>query len=175
MGGGLIRDGLLLHGLPVMLADPVYLPLIAIVTAVMTLLATTLPRMLAVDTTKKLIELIDAVGIPLYAAIGMQLAQQAGIPIPGVICVGMVNGVAGALLRDIVVGDVPALLRPGQFSALALLVACGVFLVLERHFNAEPRTAAWSMIALFFVLRVAAIRFNWQTQAVWREHVDRRK
>lgn len=174
MGGGLIRDGLLLHRLPVMLADPVYLPLIVVVTAIMSLLATALPRVLATDTMKKLIDLIDAVGMPLYAAIGMQLAQQAGIPIPGVICVGMVNGVAGGLLRDIVAGDVPALLRPGQYSALSLLVACGLFLLLEREFDATPRIAAWSMIGLFFVLRVATIRFNWQTQAVWRG-VDRRK
>lgn len=175
MGGGLIRDGLLLNRLPVMLADPVYLPLIAAVTTVMSLLATMLPHVLAVDATRKLIELIDAVGIPLYAAIGMQLAQQAGIPIPGVVCIGVVTGVIGGLLRDIVAGDVPALLRPGQFSALSLLVACGVFLALQRYFDTSARTAAWSMISLFFVLRVATIRFNWQTQAVWREGPERRK
>ena len=52
--------------------------------------------------------------------------------------------------RDIVVGDVPALLRPGQFSALSLLLACGLFLALERYFNATPRVAGWSMIAFFF-------------------------
>lgn len=128
MGGGLIRDGLLLQRVPVILADPVYLPLIAVVTAAMALLATTLPRVLAAETMRKLIELIDALGIALYAVIGMQLAQQAGMPIPGVVFVGMVNGVVGALLRDIIVGDVPALLPPGQFSALSLLVACGLFL-----------------------------------------------
>lgn len=175
MGGGLIRDGLLLHRVPVMLSDPVYLPLIAGVTALMALVAVIVPDVFAANGIRKLIELIDAVGIPLYAAIGMQLALHAAIPIPGIICIGMVTGVIGGLLRDIVVGDIPALLRPGQYSALSLLLACILFLVLQGYLDTTPRTAAWSMITLFFVLRVATIRFNWQTQAVWRERIERRR
>jgi len=97
----------------------------------------------------------------------MQLAEDAGLPLIGTVFVGVANGVAGGLLRDVVVRDVPALLRPGQFASLTLLAACGVYLLLTLRFGFSPTRAAWSTVGLFFLVRVLTIRFNWQTRSVW--------
>jgi uncharacterized membrane protein YeiH len=99
----------------------------------------------------------------------MQLAKDQGIPVFGVMFVGAINGLAGGLLRDVVVRDVPALLRPGQFVSFTLVVACGVFQVLTLRYGVLPTPAAAATIAVFVVLRVLALRFNWQTRSVWRE------
>jgi uncharacterized membrane protein YeiH len=64
------------------------------------------------------------------------------------------------------VRDVPTLLRPGQFVSLTLLFACGVFLVLTTRLAMNPTTAAWITVGTYFVLRVIAVTFNWQTRPV---------
>lgn len=159
-GGGLIRDGFLLHRTPSLLTDHAYLPLILTATILMSLFARGLSHLPGADSWKKLVDLIDAIGTPAFALIGMQLAQDQGIPVPGVLLVGIINGTGGGLLRDVVVGDVPALLRPGQFSSLSLLAVCVLFQVLTREFRVFATQAALITVAAYFVIRVLTVRFN---------------
>jgi len=72
------------------------------------------------------------------------------------------------LLRDVVVRDVPALMRPGQFSSLTLAGACSLFEILI-YYKVNPTRAAWSVVAAFFIIRVLTVRFNWQSRPVLRE------
>jgi uncharacterized membrane protein YeiH len=165
-GGGLVRDGMFLQRPPALLTDAVYLPLIAVTTLLVALFARAMSHPLSRETLGKLVDIIDGIGIPAFAVIGMQLAEQVGVPIVGVVFIGVVNGVAGGLLRDVVVRDVPALLRPGQFVSLTLLLACGIFQALKLWSGFTPTQAAWTTVGIFFLLRVVAVRFNWQTRSV---------
>lgn len=166
VGGGLVRDGILLHRTPVFLIDPHYLPLIAATTVLISVFTGPLTSLLKADTVRTLVEILDALGTPAFAAVGMQLAQDKGISTVGVIFVGVANGVSGGLLRDLVVGDVPVLLRPGQFVTLTLVFACGLFLVLRQHYLLDATGAAWAMVAAFFVIRVISVRFKWKSRPV---------
>lgn len=165
-GGGLVRDAIFLQRTPTFLVDPIYLPLVAGATLLMTLFTATLTNVVQGDTVSKLVDLIDAVGTPAFAVVGMQLAQEHGIPLASVVFVGVANGVTGGLLRDVVVRDVPTLLRPGQFVSLTLLFACGLFLALTMRLAMNPTTAAWITVGTYFVLRVITVAFNWQTRPV---------
>ncbi len=169
LGGGLLRDALFLQHTPVLLTNPVYLPLIALTVALFSLFTGLVSRILKVETVQKMVDVIDAVGIPIFAVIGMQLAEAQGIPVSGVIFIGVVNGAAGGLLRDVIVRDVPAILRPGQFVTLLLLVACGLFIALQRYAEVSASQAAWAAACSFFVLRVLAIHFNWTTRSLLPE------
>jgi uncharacterized membrane protein YeiH len=167
LGGGLLRDALFLNRTPVFLVDPAYLSLITAATIATSVFARYLRNLIGPDTVQKIVDYIDALGTPAFAVFGMQLAGNAGLPPIAVVFVGVANGVAGGLLRDVVVRAVPALLRPGQFGSLTLLAACGVYLLLTWHADLAPNRAAWITVALFFVARVLTIRFNWQTRSVW--------
>jgi uncharacterized membrane protein YeiH len=120
----------------------------------------------------KLIELIDAVGVPAFAIVGMQMALAQGISIPGVVLVGMINGVGGGLLRDVLVRETPRLLLPGQYSALVVLVACLAFIGLSHGLGVDATRAAFATIALFFVVRALTVRFNWTSNALLRERSE---
>jgi len=160
-GGSLMRDGFFLQRKPPLLTDPVYLPLIAVAATLTILFTRRLTRLPGATT---LIDIIDALGVPAFAVIGMQMAQAAQVSLPGIVFIGVVNGTGGGLLRDVVVGDVPALLRPGHFSAVMLLLVCGLFLFLTMRADVRPPQAASITVALFFLVRLLTVRFNWRTR-----------
>lgn len=169
IGGGLLRDAVFLNRTPVFLVNPAYLSLIVAATIVTSVFARYLRNLIGPDTVQKIVDYIDALGTPAFAVFGLQLAQAARLPLVAVIFVGVANGVAGGFLRDIVVRDVPAILRPGQFSALTLLAACGIYLLMTMQADIAPAQAGWITVGLFFVARVLTIRFNWRTTSVWEE------
>lgn len=172
-GGGLIRDAVFLQRVPAFVLDPIYLPLIAATTALVALFTRPLALLLNGQAVNKLVDVIDAVGIPAFAVVGMQLAEDEKIPLLGVVLVGVVNGTAGGLLRDVVVRDVPTLLRPGQLVSLALAIACVFFLALRDYWAVRPANAAWATVTLFFVVRVLAVRYNWRTRSLAGEDATR--
>ena len=106
-----------------------------------------LRNLIGPETIQKIVDYIDALGTPAFAVYGMQLADTAGLPLVAIVFVGVTNGVAGGLLRDVVVRDVPAMLRPGQFASLTLLAACGANLLLTREMAVAGRHAAWMTVA----------------------------
>src|SRR6187397_1153171 len=167
LGGGLLRDAVFLDRTPVFLTNPAYLSLVVGATVGTTFFGRPLDRLIGSETIKKVVDAIDALGTPAFAVFGMQLAENRGLPLPAVVFVGVANGVAGGLLRDIVVNEVPTLMRPGQFSALTLLAACAIYLTLVRQVAITATDAAWISVGAFFVARVLTIRFNWQSKSVW--------
>ena len=172
IGGGLLRDALFLNRTPVFLVNPAYLSLIAGATIVTSVFARYLRNFIGPDTVQKIVDYIDALGTPAFAVFGMQLARDAGLPLIAIVFVGVANGVAGGILRDIVVREIPALMRPGQFAALTLLAACGVYLLLTLQGQLPPNRAAWITVGVFFVARVLTIRFNWRTSSVWEDEPE---
>jgi len=161
IGGGLVRDGLLLHRTPPVLTDPYYLPLIIIATLIVVVFRVRIERTAAIN---KLVAIIDAVATPAFAVVGLQLGAQAGLPTLGIMLIGCVSAVGGGLLRDVVVRDEPELLRPGQFVAIPVAVACAAFLVLTLHFGFSPTPIAWATVVVFVLVRLLTIRYDWRTR-----------
>lgn len=162
-GGSLIRDGIFLQQTPPVLSNQWYIPIILSATVVVSLFRRRITQMPLVDRT---IGIIDAVGVPAFALVGMQLSLAAGIPTPGVVLVGVVNGVGGGLLRDIVVGDIPVALAPGQFYISAAIFVCILFLVLVQGLEVGKNFAGWIVIVVFFTIRMLSIRYNWRTKPI---------
>ncbi len=165
-GGSLLRDGIFLQQTPPVLSNPWYIPVIVAATAFVSLFRRRITRMTLVD---RLIDVIDAVGVPAFAVVGLQLSLQAGIPLPGVVLVGVTNGVGGGILRDLLVGDTPSALKPGTIFVSGVILICLLFLLLTYAFGVSKEWAAWGMIALFFTIRMLSIRYDWRTRPVLQE------
>jgi uncharacterized membrane protein YeiH len=169
IGGGLLRDAVFLNRPPVFLLDPAYLSLVFSATAVTSIFARYLRHFIGPDSVQKIVDYIDAIGTPAFAVFGMELAERAGLPLIAIVFVGVANGAAGGLLRDVVIREIPAQMRPGQYASLTLFVACGLYLLLTLYLGFSPNHAAWITVAAFFLARVLTIRFNWRTRSVWEE------
>jgi hypothetical protein len=50
-------------------------------------------------------------------------------------------------------------------------MACGLFMLLRVKYEVLPTRAAWLTVGAFFLIRVLAVSFNWQTRSVLHEDV----
>jgi uncharacterized membrane protein YeiH len=165
-GGSMIRDGIFLQQTPPVLTNPWYIPLIVTATAFTGLFRRNIAKMVLVD---QVINTIDAIGVPAFAIVGLQLSLQQGIPLPGVVLVGVANGVGGGILRDLMVGKAPSALKPGTIFVSGVIFICILFLLLTYGLGVDNELAAWAMIALFFSLRMLSLRYGWRTRPMLNE------
>jgi uncharacterized membrane protein YeiH len=153
IGGGTIRDVLLDRHPIFWIADPIQLVVI-LATAGLTLVWV---RFRKPPWTALLVA--DALGLALFTISGTQVAEQRGLP--GIIAVvmGTITGAAGGVLRDILSGEVPLLLRHTELYATASIVGSTVYLL------AKDLGLAATPAALLGMSTVAAIRF---AAILWR-------
>jgi uncharacterized membrane protein YeiH len=164
VGGGLLRDGIFLQHVPVILQDPRYLIVVLCGAIVGTIGSVAAGGREPARGYQGLLDVVDALGLGAYACVGAQMTLQMGLSIPAAILVGVVNGVGGGLLRDILVNRIWML--PGQILAIAALAGVSLFVVLVEKTSLSGGAAAWAAIGLTFVIRMLAIRFDWRTRAL---------
>lgn len=172
-GGGLLRDGIFISdGPPALVRTPFYLWLIGMAALLVILFGRQIERL---PHAQSALLLTDALGLGAYATVGMGRAFAAGISLPGVMLVGMVNAVGGGILRDVLLNHEQKLFQPGTLEQALALLGCAVFLVLTQALHAAAIAAAWTTILAVFVSRLLAIRFKIKTYPLWnfRSYWDR--
>lgn len=102
----------------------------------------------------------DAAGLALFAVsgAGKALAFHAG-PAAATL-LGMLTGIGGGMVRDVLVREIPTVLRTELYAVAALMGASVV--VIGRVLEIPSGAAAAAGAALCFVLRFMAIRRGWQ-------------
>ncbi|MFM7641453.1 MAG: trimeric intracellular cation channel family protein [Cyanobium sp.] len=158
VGGGLLRDGLFLqNGPPMVLRTPGYLGLIVAAVLIILLVGGPIQRLRHLP---HLIGMVDAIGLGAYAVVGMTLALEAGLSLPGVVLVGIVNAVGGGILRDVLMRREPSMFLPGTLEEVLALLGCLLFVLQVSALGWPLRAAAWLTIGTIFVLRFSAIRYG---------------
>jgi uncharacterized membrane protein YeiH len=160
VGGALVRDVFfLLQGPPSVLRDPRYVYVVAVAATLCLVLGTHLTRFRIVFL------LVDALGLGIYAVVGTQRGLESGLPAAPAAFVGLANAVGGSVLRDVLTAKETLLFRPGEFYVLAAAGGIAVFLALGTAARMDATNAAMMSIATTFLVRLAALSFNWKTAA----------
>jgi len=154
IGGGTLRD-LLLNRHPIFwIRDPIYL-FVIIAAALGTVVYV---RFLPVPANGLLIA--DALGLALFALMGAEIAEEAGVPKIIVVLMGTMTGVAGGVLRDVLTGQVPLLLRKDIYATAAIAGIC-LYLLLQAL--GVKRSRAFGLgIATVASLRLLAVLYGVQ-------------
>lgn len=153
LGGGTLRD-LILDNHPVSwIRDDTYI-LICALAAIGTVLWVRVTR--PIHETGLLVS--DAFGLAVFTVIGTEVALQNGVPISTAVIMGVMTGVAGGVIRDVLCNEIPLIFHK-EIYATACLVGSLVFIALR-----ELGTPHWidTGIAMLVVLgiRLAAIRWH---------------
>lgn len=154
LGGGTIRD-LVLGNFPIgWTQHPEYVYLVISAGLLTTLIAPYLHHM------KQAFLVLDAMGLIAFSLIGCNVALQLDYPVVVVIMAGMITGICGGILRDVLCNQVPVVFRRELYASVSLAV-CALFLVLRAAgVDGDLNTAI--CFAGGFTLRLLAIRFSWQ-------------
>ncbi|HEY3384236.1 MAG TPA: trimeric intracellular cation channel family protein [Vicinamibacterales bacterium] len=108
---------------------------------------------------RPIVLLLDAAGLGLFAVAGTQKALAYGVNPLASALLGMLTGIGGSVLRDLLVNEIPVVLR-ADFYALAALAGAGV--VVGGHLLHWPPTATTIAGAILcFGIRLIAIRRGW--------------
>ena len=152
IGGGLLRDVLIGAVPPPALQDPRYVG-VALVAGLIGFVAHG-----PIGRVEPVVVPLDAAGLGLFAVAGATKAIEAGLPAITAIALGVVTGVGGGVLRDLLAGEVPRVLRREVYAVAALLGAAVV--VAADGLDVDRPVAAGAGVVLTFAVRMLSVRFQ---------------
>jgi uncharacterized membrane protein YeiH len=154
VGGGTVRDVLLGRQPIFWIRDPRYLYAIIGAAALSILARNSLPSV------ENALLVADAFGLGLCALSGARIAEAAGNPWIVTVLLGTMSGVTGGVIRDVLSGVVPLLLRRDIYATAAIAGICCYLLLQVAGIK---RSGAFVVgIVTVVLVRLAAIAFAWQ-------------
>lgn len=106
------------------------------------------------------VQIFDAAGLALFAVAGAAKALAYGLDPVMAIVLGMVTAIGGGMVRDLLLAEIPTVLRAELYAVAALAAAAVVVIGHVLHLPVAPVTAV--ALVLCFGLRVMAIRHGWR-------------
>lgn len=153
LGGGTIRDVIL--GRPVFwLGDPTM-----VLNGVATALATfCVARYWTVPPLG--LALADAFGLALFTVVGAAIGWKAEVGITNSVVLGVITGVAGGILRDVLVGEIPLVFRREIYLYATAAVAGAAAYVLLQQYRGDQELHRLIGSGVTLAMRLAAIRWK---------------
>ncbi len=163
VGGGILRDVLMGRFPPGIFANTPMLALAAL-TAILVFTVSRFKRRSFGDFKKRLDQInnyFDAVGLAVFTVIGVEKAETAGFGGWFVfdVCMGLLTGIGGGILRDIFVDRTPSVLQK-QVYAVASIIGAVAYFVCKAYL--ERPLAVLISVTIMILLRLLATRFRWQ-------------
>ena len=136
LGGGTVRDVLLDRHPIFWIARPEFL-LVCLAATALTLLYVHL-RIPAF----RALFVADALGLAFFTVGGVQIAEMSGLSGLLALLMGVITGVVGGVVRDVLLAEIPLVLRRGQLYATSAIVGATLYLLLERLGMSRDAAAA---------------------------------
>jgi len=100
----------------------------------------------------------DAFGLAVFTAVGAQQAFASGAGGLITVIMGVMTGVVGGMLRDVLCGEIPLILRKEIYATASLAGAVAFVLLRSNGVERLPATAA--AVGIVLVVRLAAIHWR---------------
>jgi uncharacterized membrane protein YeiH len=151
--GGIVRDLLIGATPPAAISDWRYLAASVVAGVLMFFWYPSIDRL------RSPVLMFDGAGLALFCVSGAQKALVFGLDPVMAALLGMLTGIGGGMARDVLLSEVPVVLRSDIYAIAAL---AGAAVVVVGDALQLPSTAAtFAGAALCFGLRLAAIRHGW--------------
>ncbi len=160
VGGGVIRDLILGNTPPVTFRNPLY-ALVAILVSVIIFIPAVRKVLFHKPRVYEITMLImDSLGLGIFTVVGIQVAYTAEAEYNAflLLFVGMITGVGGGVIRDLLAGNTPFILKK-HFYASASLIGAVVCILLWRFVGSLAGMAGGTVIII--VLRLLAAHYHW--------------
>ncbi|TNF43851.1 MAG: trimeric intracellular cation channel family protein [Epsilonproteobacteria bacterium] len=101
----------------------------------------------------------DSIGLISFSITGSLIAIEAGLNLTGVLALAFVTAVGGGIIRDVIINEIPFVLKTGFYGTIALLIGL-ILYVLDLY----DMITVYSMTAVFIsgmILRMIAYYKKW--------------
>ena len=166
LGGGVIRDVLIGQLPPKMFISYAYL-LASLLVSLIVFFDAYIRREKYFANKDKLSEInniFDAVGLAVFTISGMNTAMGVSDNVILILTLGVITGVGGGMLRDMMTNTMPKVLRKRVY-AVASLIGGALYYVLHLIGVNDILSAVIGMVTIF-VLRVLATAYKWNLPSV---------
>jgi uncharacterized membrane protein YeiH len=109
--------------------------------------------------TRRVLLIADAVGLGLFSIGGTSLAIDMGLPMFTSVMMGVITGVFGGVLRDVLCNEVPMILRDSRPYATCAFIGCWAYIALVSNGTAPDASAAIAT-GLILATRLVTYRFR---------------
>ncbi len=152
LGGGMVRDVIIGAVPPVGISDWRLMLTAAVAGLVTFVLHPGLGRI------SRWVRVLDAVGLSVFAVGGSMKALQFGVPPITAVVVGVISAVGGGMLRDVLAGQVPEVLRRELYAVPALAGSAVIVLAHQAGYLGAP--VIWGSVMLVFGTRMVAVALD---------------
>ena len=153
LGGGFVRDVLLGDTPPVALRDWRYL--VAPIPAALVVFF----RASGVQRLRRSLLALDALGLGLFAVAGTEKALRVGLGVLASIGIGVIAGVGGGVIRDVLLREIPVILRKEIYATAAVLGS--VIVAVGDRLDLRRTPVAIAGVAAVGLVRVLSLRRGW--------------
>lgn len=163
VGGGMIRDLIIGVHPPMMFVKPVYVVVSAIFILILFLIIKvnhSSPKFLESALYETLFNLMDAIGLGVFTVVGVNSVMNNDMNhmLFLKIFLGVITGVGGGLIRDMMANETPGILRKHVY-ACASIVGAVCYIILYDWLRSG--TAMVLSVILVVVIRVLAKHYEW--------------
>ncbi|WP_066902134.1 trimeric intracellular cation channel family protein [Mycolicibacterium houstonense] len=103
---------------------------------------------------------LDAIGMGFFATSGAAFAVDHGASWFAAVLIGMTTAIGGGIIRDVLVREIPLLMRPDDLYAVPAMIGATAYAVIDYFGPQWIGLAVGTVVAT--VLRLAALWFGWR-------------
>ncbi|MFI5826794.1 trimeric intracellular cation channel family protein [Streptomyces sp. NPDC051578] len=160
LGGGLLRDLVIGAVPPAAFGELSFFLTPLVAAAIVFFLHPEVQRI------NRAINVCDAAGLGLFCVSGTTKAYEYGLGLTASAALGVATAVGGGVMRDVLAGGVPSLLRDREMYAVPAVVGASM-VALFIGFEVLNGFTTGVAIVTAFVLRLLAIRYHWRAPLAW--------
>ena len=168
VGGGMLRDLMIGNIPPNMFRNPVYVLAAFLTVLVLFLLFRCWPFLLGsryIEGYEKIMNILDAIGLGAFTVIGIDTGVEAGYGDYHflIIFLGVITGIGGGILRDIMAGETPYVLKKHIYACASIAGAC-LYVVLLQVTRSESAMIGSALLVV--AIRILASHFRWDLPGI---------
>ena len=155
LGGGIMRD-VIVDKTPYTFSNT--LPALIIVSVMVLMVLFRFHKRPSIEN-KPLFILSDSIGLVSFSITGAMIALEGGLNLTGVLALSFITAVGGGIIRDVIINEIPFVLKTGFYGTIALLIGMIIYLL-----DSLAVMNIWTLSLLFIsgiILRLVAYYNKW--------------
>ncbi len=157
LGGGILRD-VLLQDQGIFALEHPYALIAAVTASVIAFFFTSIAQRI-----RRVTSVIDAFSLALFCLVGADKALMAGLSAIPAVLLGTTTSIGGGVVRDVMTGEIPQVMRRGTYYAVAAFAGSSVYVLGTVWLNLAKPVALLISAIVTFGLRLGSLYLGWTT------------